>query len=463
MKRVKPFRLNRRSFIKGLGVSACLPYMECMADTNQTGIRTSPPKRMAYIYVPNGVGLPDEHSEYKDWHWFPTNEGNNYKFTKVLASLEKHRSDITIIGGLSHPKSRKLLGHIAGDTFLTGGDLRGEYKNSISVDQFAATVKKSATRFPSLVLSADGGVGFKSRASTLSFDSRGSAIPSEHSHRKIFERYFTQNGKGVSDERRKSLERRKKVVDLLLEDSKRLQIKLGQQDKYRLDEHMSALNSIEEQIQRNEAWLDIPLKNFTADHLDMAVDAKIDPQAYIRTMYDLIVLAFKVDLTEVVSYMIAREDGMGFGDNYPRLALGLKKGHHGISHDKSTGHWLEWGQYDQWLASHFSYFISQMKNTTDEFGSLLDNTQILYGSACSTTHNARNYPLILAGGKNMAIQHGNYYRFTDELPLANLFVHMLNNAGVPAAHFADSVDVNDNSYIGDLANIFGHKSATLSL
>ncbi|AWB66667.1 hypothetical protein C2869_09585 [Saccharobesus litoralis] len=441
MKSVRPFRLNRRSFIRGVGVAACLPYLECMASSGsitQPGQRLTAPKRMAYVYVPNGVGLPGLDSQYKQWHWFPEGEGKDYQFTNVLSSLEKHRQDISIIGGLSHPKSRKLLGHIAGDTWLTGGDVRGDYKNTISVDQFAAHVKKDNTRYPSLILSADGGVGFKSRASTLSFDSRGQALPSEHSHRQIFERYFSVNGQGASQERKQSLHRKRKIVDLILEDSKRLQQKLGANDKLKIDEHLASLNSLEEQIQRNEAWLDIPLKDFNADQLDLMVDAKVDPQAYIRSMFDLMVLAFQLDLTEVISYMISREDGMGFGEAYPKLALGIKKGHHKISHDKSDGHWVKWGQYDQWLASQFAYFIDRMKNTEDEFGSLLDNTQILYGSCCSTTHNARNYPLILAGGKNMGLQHGSYVKFTDKTPLSNLFVNMLQSADVPTHKFADS-------------------------
>lgn len=435
-------QLNRRFFLKGLGVSVCLPYLECMASENKKSSKSRPvpPKRLAYIYVPNGVSLPGLDSEYSQWNWFPRGEGADYQFTDVLRSLTPFRNDISILGGLSHPKSRSLLGHIAGDTFLTAGDLRGEYKNTISVDQFAAQIKKQNNRYPSLVLSADGGVGFKSRAATLSYSAQGRPMPSEHSHRQIFERYFSVNGTGSTDERKQALARKRKIVDLVLEDAHRLNRKLGVDDRHKLDEHMTSLSELEEQIQRNEAWLDIPLKSFNADHIDLAVDANIDPQAYIRTMYDLIVLAFQLDLTEVVSYMIAREDGMGFGDAYPKIALGFKKGHHKISHDKSKGHWQEWGQYDQWLAQHFSYFLEKMQNTHDEFGSLLDNTQILYGSACSTTHNARNYPLILAGGKNMGLKHGQYHQFTDETPLSNLFVSMLQSAGIATGSFADSTD-----------------------
>ncbi|MGJ8692945.1 MAG: DUF1552 domain-containing protein [Thalassotalea sp.] len=440
---IKGFTLDRRSFIKGAGVVASLPYLECMAQSGSkvstnVGLRTTAPKRMCYISVPNGVSLPGENSEYKEWNWFPFGEGENYQFTNVLSSLAPFKQDISIISGLSHPRSRKLLGHIAGDTFLTGGDVRADYNNNISADQFAAAIKQHNTRFPSLTLSADGGVGFKSRASTLSFNARGNAIPAEHSHRLIFERYFSLNGKTTSAERRKSLQRDQKVVDLLLEDAKRLQKKLGASDREKITQHLDSLSDLEAQIKRNEAWLDIPLANFNSDHIDLAVDAKIDPQAYIRTMFDLIVLAFQLDLTEVVSYMVSREDGMGLGDAYPKIALGLKSGHHKISHDKATGHWQEWGQYDQWLASHFSYFVERMKNTEDGFGSLLDNTQILYGSPCSTTHNARNCPLILAGGKNMGLTHGSFHKFSEDVPMTNLFVKMLQSASVPTKTFSDS-------------------------
>lgn len=449
----KPFKLDRRSFLRGAGVSACLPWMECMAassgSSQSVGVRSKPPKRMAYVYVPNGVSLPGLDSEYKEWNWFPEGQGKNYQFTKVLDSLNPHKSDLTVLGGLSHPKSRKLLGHIAGDTFLTAGDLRGDYNNQISVDQLAAQIKKEHTRYPSLILSADGGIGFKSRASTLSFDMRGQALPSEHNHRAIFERYFSLNGQTPSAQRQQSLHRKQKLVDLLLEDTKRLNQKLGVNDRQKLEEHMANLYRLEEQIERNEAWLNIPLKPFNADHLDLAVDAKIDPQSYIRTMYDLIVLAFKLDITEVASYMISREDGMGVGDAYPKLALGFKKGHHGLSHDKTTGHYKEWGQYDQWLASHFAYFLEQMKNTEDEFGSLLTHTQVLYGSACSNTHNARNYPLILAGGQGMGLKHGQFLKFDDKTPLSNLFVKQLNAAGINMDSFADS-----NEHVSGLEQLF---------
>ena len=438
----KPWHFDRRSFLRGLGVTCALPFLECMLpSTASAQTPEGAPKRMCFLYFPNGVGLPPVDSEYHEkWNWFPRETGENYRLTDSLKSLTPHREDISILGGLSHPNSRSVLGHLAGDTWLTGGDVRGsKYLNSISADQLAARQIGKDTRFPSLTLSTDGGIGYKSRVSTLSFNSNGKPIPSEHRQREIFERYFAPSGKSTTAARKRSLASKRKIVDLVLEDSKRMKRLIGKKDNHKIDEYLAALNSVEEQVVRNETWLDVPLKDFDDDHLNLNVDAMIDPQAYVRATLDLMVLAFQTDMTRVISYMLAREDGMGFGENFPKLALGINKGHHRISHDKAEGHWEEWGSYDAWLTSQYAYFLKRLKDTKDEHGSLLDNTVVLYGSACSSTHNARNYPLVLAGGSNLGVNHGSYTVFDEkETPMSNLFVSMLNAVGAPTDSFADS-------------------------
>jgi hypothetical protein len=428
-----------------------LPYLEAMGNPFKgSSIAGEAPRRLCFVYFPNGVGLPPmENPDHKKWNWFPMGTGTNYQFTKTLAPLSSHREDISIIGGLSHPKSRHLLGHLAGDTWLTGGDLRGnEYKNNISVDQVAAQRFGQFTRYPYLALSTDGGVGYKSRVSTLSFDHTGKPIPSEHRHREIFERYFSPGGGETTTARRKSILQEQKIVDLVLEDSKRLQKRLGKYDQVKMDEYMTSLNSVEEQVKRNEQWLDVPMKEFNAEHINLNASATVDPESYIRSSFDLMVLGMQVDLTRVMTYMMAREDGLGLGENFPKLALGLRRGHHAISHDKSTNHWEEWGRYDQWLTRQFAYFLDRMKNTYDEYGSLLDNTLILYGSACSSTHNAINYPLVLAGAKQMGVKHGTYEQFNDKIPMSNLFVNMLNTVGIETENFSDSTGRLDTNILG---------------
>ena len=425
-----------------------LPYLEAMGNPWK-GSTSSAPKRLCFIYFPNGVGLPPvDNPNHKKWNWFPMVNEQGFEFTKTLSPLEPFKNDVSVFGGLSHPRSRHLLGHLAGDTWLTGGDLRGnEYKNSISLDQVVAQNFSKFTRYPYLSLSTDGGVGYKSRVSTLSFDHTGKPIPSEHRHREIFERYFAPGGGATTEARKKSLQQDLKIVDLVLEDSKRLQKQLGKSDQLKMDEYMTSLNSVEEQVKRNEKWLSVPLKEFSSDHIDFNVSATVNPEKYIRSTIDLMVLGFQVDITRVMTYMIAREDGLGLGENFPKLALGLTRGHHAISHDKSTNHWTEWGSYDQWLARQFAYFLDRMKNTHDEYGSLLENTMVLYGSACSTTHDAVNYPLVMAGGHKMGIKHGLYERFDDHVPMSNLFVNMLNTLGIETHQFSDSTGKLDSKII----------------
>ena len=429
----KSWHLDRRTFLRGTGVACALPYLEAMGATKSKG---EAPKRMCFLYFPNGACEPGTiKEEVKQYRFFPDQEGRDYKNNFSLEPLNGFRDDMTILGGLSHPRSRQLLGHIAGDTYLTGGDVRNTYKNNISVDQVAAGHIGKDTRYPSFSLSADGGVGYKSRVTSLSFDSMGNAIPTEHRHREIFERYFNPTGNGSSEARRKELQRGRKIVDLVFGNSKDLQRKLGKSDKEKMDQYLTSLNSVEKQIRKNEEWLDIPLKKGDFSKLNFDLDPAKNAETYIRSMYDLIVLAYEMDLTRVITYQIAREDGMGFGENFPKLAIGSAKGHHGISHSNDP---KLWSTYDNWLVQQYAYFLGRLKDVKDEHGSILDNTQVLYGSSQAHTHNARNLPLVLAGGKNMGINHGSYQRFDEKTPMTNLFVSMLNAAGVHRGKFSDS-------------------------
>ena len=430
----KSWNINRRTFLYGSGVACALPWLEAMASEKSSAKQA--PKRLCYLYFPNGCSNPSE-SEAKNipLRWFPRGEGTKYQVNKPLSPLKPFRQDISIIGGLSHPNSRTVNGHIAGDTFLTGGDLSNTYNNSISVDQVAARTLGKDTRYPFFSFSVDGGVGYKSRSSTLSYDQSGNPIPTESNHREIFERYFSPNNGGATGTRRKEIQSGRKIVDLVLESSKDLSRRLGKNDQQKMDEYLSSLNSVEEQLKRNEAWLSVPLKKVDSSHINLDADPAKSAEEYIRTMYDLIVLGYQMDLTRVISYMIAREDGLGLGDKYPLQVIKSLKGHHAISH---ANNYEVWAAYDEWLSKQFAYFIGRMKTTKDEYGSLLDNTQVLYGSACSTTHSANNLPLIVAGGKNMGLKHGAFTKFSEKTPMSNLFVSMLNAAGVKKKSFKDS-------------------------
>ena len=169
----KSWHLNRRTFLMGTGVSLGLPWLECMADSAASTSGTRP-ARFCALYFGFGVSVADDGSEHAGWRWFPNGEGQDYQFNESLKPLEPLRDQLTVLGGLSHPHGRTMGGHDTGDTFLTGAlmDSRS-LANSVSVDQVIANRWDGQTRFPSLVMSTDGGVGAPTRSSTLSYNQQG--------------------------------------------------------------------------------------------------------------------------------------------------------------------------------------------------------------------------------------------------------------------------------------------------
>jgi hypothetical protein len=426
------WHLDRRTFLRGAGISLALPWLEAMAHANQPAQR---PKRFCAFFFGNGVALPSRNRpHFQEWHWFPHTAGNNYKLTRSLDPLEPHKRDMTIFGGLSHPTSRQLVGHNTVDVWLTGADIRVNLENSISIDQVIARRFASETRIPSLVLSSQGGVGTKSRSTTISFDAQGRAIPAESVPRRIFERLFEPPADGDRAARERALASGRRRVDFLLEDSRSLRNNLGRPDQQRLDEFLQSLSEVESRLQRSQEWLGRALPQVDRGAINLDVSPR-GPTDYIRTMLNLIVLAFETDTTRVAAYQMCAEDGVGICDRFPSIVGIGGGGHHGLSHDDNS---LNWARYDRYLAKQFAYFLDRLASIREGDARLLDNTMALYGSGTSTTHNARNYPTILAGGRNLGLRHGRFIKQQNERPLGDLFTTMLHRYDIPVRSFADN-------------------------
>ncbi len=424
------WHLDRRTFLRGAGLSLALPWLEAMSHANSPAAR---PKRFAAFFFGNGVALPARNqAHFQDWHWFPHEAGADYKLNRSLDPLEPHRQDMTIFGGLSHPTSRQLVAHNTVDVWLTGADIRVNLENSISIDQVIARRYASQTRIPSLVLSSQGGVGTKSRSTTISFDAQGRAIPAESMPRRIFERLFEPPAEGDRAARERVLASGRRRVDFLLEDSRSLRNNLGRPDQQRLDEFLQSLSEVESRLARSQEWLGRALPQVDRGAVNLDVSPR-GPTDYIRTMLNLIVLAFETDTTRVASYQMCAEDGVGVCDRFPAIVGIGTGGHHGLSHDNNS---LNWARYDRYLAEQFAYFLGRLASIREGDARLLDNTMALYGSGTSTTHNARNYPTILAGGKNLGLHHGRFIKQQAERPLGDLYVTMLHRYDIPLRSFA---------------------------
>jgi hypothetical protein len=400
---------------------------------------TELPRRLCAVYWPFGVVAAPNQEDQK-WGWFPNGSGKDFQFTEVLKSMEPLRDQLTVIGGISHPNGWSMGGHDTGDIFLTGANLKsGSFVNTISLDQLVAESVGSATRFGSLTLSSDGGVGEPTRSMTLSFSKEGRPIPAISSPRQIYNRLFGEEQEANAQKQRRRLQNTTTILDRVLEHSKSLNRNLGKRDQRKLDEYLSSVDAVERRIDRAESWLEIPKPKVAAESVDLNATQE-GPKAYIKAMYDLMSLAFRTDSTRVATYMLGQVAGATTIANAFPACLGLPGNWHGLAHGAGKKGGAEnLGRFDQFLAENHARFLQSLADSQEGDGSVLDRTLVLYGSSNSRTHNNHNYPLLLAGGRSLGLRHGRYLRYDEkQTRFSNLFLTMLHRLGVNADHFADS-------------------------
>ena len=231
------------------------------------------------------------------------------------------------------------------------------------------------------------------------------------------------------------------MLDLVLEDAGSLRRRLGSNDREKLDEYLSSVRQIEKRVQQSQAWLEVPqpeLSDADREMLKLNSDDEA-PQQYIRTMYDLIYLAFRTDSTRVATYQIASmADASSKAGKFPQLE-GFKGSLHSLAHDWNKPEGAEkLGKWDRFMAEQLSYFLTRLSESKEGDSSLLNRSVILYGSSNSQTHNNSNYPLVLAGGGDLGLKHGSYLQLPDSVPLSNLFVTIMDRLGTPKETFAGS-------------------------
>ena len=452
MTSTNPSLLNRRKFLHGAGVALALPWFETFAA--ESSKRDKTPRRFVSVYHPDGVGLPlKEDPAWKDWSWFPRGGERNFELTKVLDVLEPLRKDITIYSGLSHP----VHGHSNADQYLTGAATggHGDYQNTVSVDQVYAAHAGEHTRHSSLVMSTNGGVGGPRGAQTQSFNRQGRAIPAMNNPKQIFDMLFVTTGREAAAK----LARSKSALDLLIANTKALGRKLSKHDQETLEQYLDAVRDTEVKLQKARKWIDTPVPKVDTRNLTLDADPK-EARLYFETMYELIYLAFLSDSTRVATFQLGRENGGGEHDLLSK-AVGLGNAH-GLTHAvKKPKGWENLGTYNRYQAEEFGRFIKKLKDTKEPNGqgNLLDNTFAMHGSASSSFHLSRNYPIISAGGKNLGFENGRYLKFgkgnednqagagivsdrgwrskveIEELPLSHLFVTILQRLGVETDTF----------------------------
>jgi hypothetical protein len=383
--------LNRRHALRGLGVALTLPLLDCMRPL-RAAEKTTRAKRSVFIYLPNGVNTID---------FQITQAGADYKFSKSLLPLEKHRAHITPLSGLYHPHG---LGHHhnCSSIWLTGGKIGPSERNTISVDQLMSQVTAPLTRYSSIEISNQG--------QSLAYTADGIGLPAQGNPGVVFREMFTAPQGGIAKQRR-GLQRRGSILDAVLGEARSLGDQLGQEDRGRLEQYLTSIREVEIRTERADKWLDTPRPT-----VDPAVQSQLNRDVslerlgeYLRTMYDIIVLAFQTDMTRVATFSTGNE---GTGPAVPEI--GIKQDRHSLSHHNANPKLMQdLTASDTFNIQQFSYFLDRLSQAKDADGPLLDSTMALYGSgmAFGHSHGNANLPLILAGGGGLGLKHGRHVDF----------------------------------------------------
>jgi hypothetical protein len=430
--------IDRRYVLKGLGVSLALPLLDCMRPLLAAD-QAARPKRSVFIYLPNGVNT----QEYQ-----MTTAGKDYQMSKPLLALEKHRDIITPFSGLYHPHG---LGHHhnCSTIWLTGGKIGQSERNTISVDQLMATVTAPQTRFSSIELSNQG--------HSLSYNADGIQLPAQGNPGVVFRELFEEPKGGVASQRR-GLQRRGSILDAVIDEAATLDRQLGSADKGRLEQYLNAVREVEIRTQRADKWLDIPrpkVENAVASQLNRDISLERLGE-YLRTMYDILVLAFQTDITRVATFSTGNE---GTGPSVPEI--GVRQDRHSLSHHNGNPKLLaDLMSSDMFNLQQFGYFLDRLREVKDANGPLIETTMALYGSGMAYGHSHGNasLPIILAGGTALGFKHGQHvdYNLTNDFQgydkhpgiyhsavngkahLSNLLLTMAQKMDVPVEKFADS-------------------------
>lgn len=405
-------RLSRRTLLRGAGVALALPALECMVPALAETPAQPAPRRMVAINFELSFHPPN---------LMPETPGPDYETTPYLEPLADLRDDFTIISGTSHPDVDG--GHAADRSWLTGAPHPGaaNFTNTISMDQLAAQALGLETRLAYMALGSGG----------ISISANGVPVPANQYPSRLFEAMFLESRPHEKQEQIERLREGQSVLDTVLASAQRMQSRISRQDQDKLDQYFTAVREAEQRLYKAEEWQHRPKPEVAAEPPTDIRDGN-DIISRARQLYDIMYLALLTDSTRVITY--------GVGDSNAVATLpGVSMNYHDLSHHGQDPEKLkQLGIIEAAHVQAFGDFLARLKQTEEGDASLLDRTMVLLGSHMhSGGHNNRNLPIILAGG---GFRHGQHLAFNqdDNYPLANLYVSMLQQLGLPVERFASS-------------------------
>ncbi len=437
--------LPRRTFLRGVGATLGLPLLDAMVPALSALAQTpaNPVKRLGFIYLPNGVARNFTGINY----WTPTGEGTGFELSPILSPLAPYRNRLLVVSGLAQHQADAFDDGANGDhtrgtsSWLTGVHCKrtegADVRNGVSADQIAAQHLGQTTALPSLELAIDlnflGGQCENSYScaylNTLAWSSDTTPLPTENNPRIVFERLFGDGG--TPEQRVAQAKHNQSILDSVTDDLAKLQASLGTRDRSTVTEYLDSVREVERRIQRIESRdaSELPTLERPA-----GVPDRFDE--HVKLMYELQWLAFRSDMTRVVTFMLGRE--LNFR-TYPEI--GITEGHHGLSHHQDNPTQLaKYARLNTYQTELFAWFLDKLQSTPEGDGTLLDHSMFLYGASLSNPNLHAHYdlPIAVVGGGAGTLRGGQHLVYRKETPMTNLLLSLLEKAGVPAEKIGDS-------------------------
>ena len=426
--------LPRRTFLRGVGASLALPFLDAMAPAMAAVPKGQP--RFSAVYVGNGANMFD---------WTPSTQGANFHFSPILQPLEIFRDRTVVFTGLDnypatdqgdtggqHPRAAPAFMSSVHPKQTEGADVEA----GTTVDQLIAEKISRDSKLASLEVAVDRNdvVGACDHGyacaymNSMSWKTPTMPLPAETNPRFVFERLF---GSGdTAEERAVRTQDDRSILDGLSDEIARLSGKLGGRDRSKLGEYLDSIRDVEERIVRAESY------NSDFEIPDRPVGIPDTFKEYAELMFDLQVLAFQADVTRVTSFMMAREN-----INRSYNEIGLPEAHHSMSHHGNNPEKMrDFSKLNTYHVETLAYFLKRLQSTPDGDGTLLDRTVVLYGKGMSdgNTHNNYSVPVVLVGGQENGLRGNRHLLYPKGTPLANLSLSLLDKFGVQMDSFGDS-------------------------
>lgn len=428
--------LDRRTFLRGAGASVALPFLTAMVPSLTALAQTAAarPRRVGFVYVPNGMVMTD-----KVDLWTPTKVGHDFEITDTLSPLAKYKDRLTIVSNLlgADGSGQHTGAATAWLTDMYPKKTQGtDVEAGVSLDQVIARQIGGETVFPSMELAIEDvtnlvgtcDAGFScSYLNTISWSSATNPLPMQVNPRVVFERMF--GGTGTAAQRSARLKENRSILDSVLEETHRIEKRVGPQDKGRLSDYLENVREVERRLELAEAR--------AGELTDTAPTSPAGvPELFpdhVALMLDLLHVAYQSDLTRVSTFMMARELS---SIAYPQI--GVRMQHHGISHHQNKPEFMEMkGKIDKYHVMMFSQFVDKMASTPDGDGSLLDHTMLVYGAGMSNgnEHVKQRLPYAIVSGFLKGNRHikGDKHR-----PVGDLHIDIARHMGVELPAFGRS-------------------------